>query len=246
MITKWAQARSRLRTFNCVTCGKSTTRVVRHNGDAGLCCSRACGFVYRDGKRAKKKAARLALLAAARAGRSFACSVCGTSVKARTKVCSPACRTVKNRLAHPRKSSLSCDMCGMVMVFRPGHTRSRFCSATCRQRHMRTRASFKAGRRVAKQVRRARKRGNVYERVDPILVFARDGWRCQLCGCATPRRLRGTLSDQAPELDHIVPLACGGPHTWANTQCACRRCNQDKGARPLGQQRLSLATSTSC
>jgi 5-methylcytosine-specific restriction endonuclease McrA len=76
--------------------------------------------------------------------------------------------------------------------------------------------------------------------IKPLLVFARDGWRCQLCGCATPQSLRGSTHPHAPELDHIVPLSVrGGPgHVWTNVQCACRRCNSQKGARPLGQLRL--------
>ncbi len=71
-----------------------------------------------------------------------------------------------------------------------------------------------------------------------VLVFKRDGWRCQLCGCATPRRLRGKNLPASPELDHITPIAAGGGHTWDNVQLTCRKCNQAKGAKPLGQMRL--------
>ena len=77
------------------------------------------------------------------------------------------------------------------------------------------------------------------EHIDPIAVFNRDRWRCQLCGCSTPKRLRGQMVDRAPELDHIVPLGSGGAHTWVNVHCACRKCNGQKHANPLGQLRLS-------
>ena len=73
------------------------------------------------------------------------------------------------------------------------------------------------------------------ETVDPLGVFERDGWRCQLCGARTPKERRGTYHDRAPELDHILPLSKGGEHSYANTQCACRRCNHGKGAEPMGQ-----------
>jgi 5-methylcytosine-specific restriction endonuclease McrA len=96
-------------------------------------------------------------------------------------------------------------------------------------------------RRVQKGRREARKRGVAYESVDPMKVFARDKWRCQLCGIKTPKSLRGTCEPNAPELDHIDPLAAGGSHTYANTQCACRRCNGAKGAKPLGQLNLPIA-----
>lgn len=78
-----------------------------------------------------------------------------------------------------------------------------------------------------------------YEYVNPFKVFERDGWRCQICGKPTPRSRRGTLHPNAPELDHIVPISKGGPHAYANTQCACRACNIEKGDRfALGQGQL--------
>ena len=66
-----------------------------------------------------------------------------------------------------------------------------------------------------------------------MVVLARDGWRCKLCGKRTPKRLRGTTHPDAPEIDHIIPLALGGAHSYANTQCSCRDCNGKKGARVL-------------
>jgi 5-methylcytosine-specific restriction endonuclease McrA len=71
--------------------------------------------------------------------------------------------------------------------------------------------------------------------IKPEIVFARDKWRCQLCKVRTPKRLRGTTHPRAPELDHIVPIAAGGDHTWNNVQCACRKCNGEKGSAPAGQ-----------
>ena len=58
-------------------------------------------------------------------------------------------------------------------------------------------------------------------------VFARDGYRCMECLLAPP--------DVALELDHIIPLAAGGSHTYDNVACAHRACNLEKGdALPLG------------
>ena len=65
--------------------------------------------------------------------------------------------------------------------------------------------------------------------VDPIEIFDRDEWCCKVCGIETPQHKRGTYDADAPELDHIVPLVRGGPHTRANLQCACRSCNLIKG-----------------
>lgn len=48
----------------------------------------------------------------------------------------------------------------------------------------------------------------------------------------------GVGKDNAPELDHIVSLAEGGEHSMRNTQCLCRKCNQEKGVTTKGQLRL--------
>lgn len=69
-------------------------------------------------------------------------------------------------------------------------------------------------------------------------VFQRDGWRCQLCGKKLNPKHRGTYKDDAPELDHIIPWAAGGEHSYRNTQLACRKCNEEKGSEEMGQLRL--------
>ncbi len=59
----------------------------------------------------------------------------------------------------------------------------------------------------------------------------RDGWKCRMCGCDTPRSLRGTTLANAPECDHVIPLSRGGSSTASNMQCLCRRCNALKGSK---------------
>jgi 5-methylcytosine-specific restriction endonuclease McrA len=94
-------------------------------------------------------------------------------------------------------------------------------------------------KRAARAARKAFKRGATVERFRDVEVLERDGWRCQICGVATPKRLRGTFGPTAPEVDHIVPLARGGAHSRANTQCACRRCNLAKSdGPPIGQMNI--------
>lgn len=96
-------------------------------------------------------------------------------------------------------------------------------------------------RRIGKSARRARIRNAPMDRIDPIEVFERDKWKCHLCGRNTPKKLRGSIEDAAPELDHVIPLALGGAHTLANVACACRACNGRKGAKALGQLKLPIA-----
>jgi 5-methylcytosine-specific restriction endonuclease McrA len=83
----------------------------------------------------------------------------------------------------------------------------------------------KAMRRAAIRIRA--------EAIVPESVFDRDGYHCRACGCATPSNLRGSTDDNAPELDHIVPLCLGGPHTLMNLQTLCRVCNILKGAKTM-------------
>lgn len=62
-------------------------------------------------------------------------------------------------------------------------------------------------------------------------VFARDGGRCQYCG------------DSADSIDHVVPRAKGGAHTWENVVAACRPCNVRKRDRLLHDTPMSLRST---
>jgi 5-methylcytosine-specific restriction endonuclease McrA len=59
-------------------------------------------------------------------------------------------------------------------------------------------------------------------------VFARDGHRCQYCGCA------------AENIDHVIPRINGGPHAWDNVVAACRPCNSRKRDRLLEESGMKL------
>lgn len=84
--------------------------------------------------------------------------------------------------------------------------------------------------------KRARKFNVEFDpKVKPFLIFERDKWTCKICGKKTPQKLKGTYEDDAPELDHIIPLSGGGGHVFNNVQCCCRKCNINKSNKPLGQ-----------
>lgn len=87
---------------------------------------------------------------------------------------------------------------------------------------------------------RAKRHGGERHYFDVVKILERDGWRCKLCGVRTPHSKRGTYADDAPEIDHIIPIAEGGDHAEYNVQCLCRRCNSEKGARALGQLGLNF------
>lgn len=116
-----------------------------------------------------------------------------------------------------------------------GTTRILYCSPKC------VRMSVKRATRLDNtHQRRAKKYGVEYVAFDVIKILERDKWRCQLCGIKTPKNKRGTMDDNAPELDHIIPLSKGGGHTPSNVQCACRGCNGRKGNEIRGQLTLLI------
>ena len=75
--------------------------------------------------------------------------------------------------------------------------------------------------------------------IQQVMELAR--WKCQRCGVKTPKKLRGTYEDCAPEIDHIVPIAHGGAHAQFNLQCLCRKCNAEKSATAFGQLSIDFA-----
>jgi len=127
-------------------------------------------------------------------------------------------------------SPIACCRCGTAVPER----RRRFCSDRC------GRLFSKRGTAKGHEAR-ARAKGAIVEYgIRAIDVFNRDDWRCCMCGCLTPKKLKGTCEPNAPELDHIIPVAAGGSHTWANLQLLCRSCNGRKGAKAIGQPGLPL------
>jgi len=112
-----------------------------------------------------------------------------------------------------------------------------------RANHKRWRDAHSEKMRAKNKAHRVRQRQQVrqttYELVDPVEVFEKAKWRCRLCGCKIPRDLRGGIEPNAPTIDHIVPLSLGGPHTRANLQCLCRRCNMAKSDMYQGQLRFA-------
>lgn len=226
------------------TCAVCNTLFYKNaiSNNKGLCCSRECGWRLLAIRAEAKRAA----LDSVRTAPVRACAQCGLTYSTRQnlKFCSDQCREQRQKAqyrAHlEAKKAINqqkrraypaevCHECGASYQPRTAKPQ-RYCSTACMR---------KCHKRIDKRRRRARI-AIVRERVDPIAVFARDRWRCQLCGGKTPRAKQGRMVDDAPELDHIIPLALGGSHTYANCQCACRLCNGKKGAKPMGQMRLAV------
>lgn len=132
--------------------------------------------------------------------------------------------SLRNKIAYYKSNpKKTCDICGVEfcnLFSRQSNTT--VCSDECKRKKR------LIGKVRKEKARKIRKRGIGCEVIDLMSVLERDGWRCQICGIDTPKQLRGSCEDRAPEVDHIIPLAKGGLHTYQNVQCACRKCNREK------------------
>lgn len=234
--------------FRCRHCCVEYKKRSFHKGEGETYCTRQCAG----------KAKRLAAEVKRGDGRqplsTYIAKFCGSCGKGwgerrewskclscRKAALAEAARTANRALneAKHKAAGKVVRCCGCRAEFCPlyGHKHGGkpYCSP-CRAAVLREERRAKSG--SARQ--RAKKYGAYCERFDPIQVLERDRWRCQLCRRKTPKALRGTCAPNAPELDHIVALALGGPHTMANCQCLCRACNSAKGATALGQMHLAM------
>lgn len=175
------------------------------------------------------------------------CRVCSKEWTSQTSglLCSMGCaRTEGNRKSAARLEALhraaarttNCKTCGCVFSPLYGASHAGYCQPCAAEVSRRQKA-------IHREARKAKQRAATVEKVDPYKVFARDKWHCQECGVSTPRTLRGSYNDDAPELDHIQPLSKGGDHSYKNTQCLCRRCNLEKSDtwQPQGEESLQPA-----
>lgn len=121
------------------------------------------------------------------------------------------------------RRDMPCPYCG-DSVGRPGRVKcpKDECHLAHNAAKMRGRTAFT----------RALSAGAVAERFEPRDVYERDGWICGICDLPVDSTGRFKFPEaDSVSLDHIIPLARGGDHTRANTQCAHLYCNIHKGAR---------------
>ena len=126
----------------------------------------------------------------------------------------------KRRLKHPPRAA-TCRHCRTPIDYR---------RRTCDDCRARAKQARKGKHRA-----RARYFGVEYETVNPLRVYERDKWMCGICKKPVNKRLKWP-NQMCVSLDHVVAMANGGPHTYANTQCAHWLCNTLKSDNDGGQQ----------
>lgn len=128
----------------------------------------------------------------------------------------------------------TCGHCGKDYLFFPSMEKygrkkpGPYCSRRCRVKH--NHQPSNTGHRLRKYGSEDKPRD--YIKLDKVIE--RDDGICYICGCRTSKDdhyySRGwfTIGDSYPTIDHVIPLARGGTHTWDNVRLACRRCNSEK------------------
>ena len=123
--------------------------------------------------------------------------------------------------------------CGKTLTRYQQHT---CLDEQCVKTYQRESPQYRATRRKGRQRRRARKRACFVEIVDVMMLLKWQHGKCYHCD----QRIDVTKSSPHPKsltLDHLVPLALGGDHSYANTVASCWDCNCSiKGVRPIGEQ----------
>lgn len=111
----------------------------------------------------------------------------------------------------------SCPVCGAIT------TRKKYCSDKCQN---------KAANATKEAKRRKKIRASMVDKDITVMgLFKRDAGVCYICGtrCNTEDYtiIDGAFvaGDWYPSIDHVVPLAKGGAHSWGNVRLAHRRCN---------------------
>lgn len=113
-----------------------------------------------------------------------------------------------------------CPVCGTMT------TNQKYCSSKCRNK----------ANNSAKDARRRKKIADamVDKDITVMGLFRRDAGVCYICGGRCNAEdftvIDGTFiaGDWYPSIDHVVPLAKGGLHSWDNVRLAHRRCNSIK------------------
>ena len=168
--------------------------------------------------------------------------------KARGYVKGEPCKYVAGHSNRPRQRQvvdgrLRCPQCEQDLPaeeFNADSTRTLGLAAWCRTCESKYRSSRRteppkyrrwsspeARARAYASAYRARKRNQFVEHVDPEVIWERDKGICGICGDPIEGRF---------DVDHIVPLARGGEHSYANTQAAHPTCNYRKRDRLVGKE----------
>lgn len=233
--------------FCSFNCRKNWNYAAKKNGREPICrscakvfqpkaadrvsfCSRECAYSFHSIRRQER-------LSQTEIAKIRQCQICGAEFKSqrKNKWCGATCRKremarrTKERYVPAPIAQYECQRCGQRFI------RGRrlhgellpYCTACSKSK----------SRRLRKRKARARMRDVVRVPYADVDIFARDGWRCQLCGKKVAR-YKTVPHSLAPTIDHITPMSKQGADTPSNVQCAHFRCNSLRSNKGSAQLRL--------
>jgi hypothetical protein len=127
-----------------------------------------------------------------------------------------------------------CTECHAKYIKPDGYS-YKYCSKPCKDAFSR-RKSNDASRIRRSQIKQTKTVG-----ISFFSIYKKSNGMCACCLKITPVELRGSHDLLAPEIDHILPISCGGAHIEDNLQILCKGCNLKKGNRLLKSEIESLA-----
>lgn len=163
----------------------------------------------------------------------FDCKVCGKRCnevgRRRRKYCSKRCEDKYWATEYQSKKVLMNTMnvrCKECSKYFTTHVKSRrFCSKSCGNKyHWRKKDIL---RRM-----RIKDNGAIDYCISLERLHKRDKGICHICKNKVDMNLN-TNDDMYGSIDHVIPLAKGGTHTWDNIKLSHRICNSIKGAEVL-------------
>lgn len=133
-----------------------------------------------------------------------------------------------------------CEYCGKIFYAKDYNW---YCSDECKS------TMNKEKQKVRKRLRevKAKKNGKIEWNISLEKLIQRDEGICKICGRQVDTEdyyytdegyfIAG---DNYPSIDHVIPLAKGGTHTWNNIQLAHRNCNSIKSDNIIEQEEKQL------
>lgn len=181
--------------------------------------------------------------------RLIKCKRCGKEIivtAGRSIFCSEECRfsyAIEQEREERLKEIRICKTCGSE--FHSAHGGKLYCSDKC------SRKAARGKMRISKD-KRLRLNGKVDYSITLHKVISKDSNICYICGrpCNEHDMIINEdgyyiAGNSYPSIDHVIPIAQGGTHSWDNVRLAHRGCNSKKGAKSMykinqGQVMFSL------
>lgn len=249
----YESARTLTRVFKCEECSKEFKEKGNSNNRF---CTRECSFKNMNDnklsniltteelkKRAKDKSKRNRKLVASCNLHECSCIYCDTIFysKKGKKHCSKECRMkasrVNSALSRGYKIERICNVCSKDFNYLDSPHYNQ-CSDKCFNVHQKIQKR-KNRTQSQKHNKRARRLNAVYELGITIKkLLMRDGNKCLICNKKVLEVNVSGYHKENATIGHIIAMANGGSHTWANIQMECMECNTKKGVKDGGQLRL--------